>query len=50
MGDYEVYYIGEPELGMDAINGDNNFGWGLLENSDGRTTQHFRPAGYGIPG
>jgi hypothetical protein len=23
------------------------WGWGLLENESGRTTEHFRPAGYG---
>ena len=23
------------------------FGWGLLENESGKTTQHFRPASYG---
>lgn len=54
--DRETYYIGEPEPGMDAYEKDGNhlefgpyswWGWGLLENWEGNTTQHFRPASYG---
>jgi len=46
---YDAYFIGEKEDGMDALNDDNHFHWALLENSDGNTTEHFRPAGYGRP-
>lgn len=53
--DYTSYYIGEPEPGMDAFgkpthldHGDHSWwGWGLLENSQGKTTEHYRPASYG---
>lgn len=52
--DYETYLIGEPEhhavvdqagdvVGMSP----KWYGWGLLENENGRTTEHFRPASYG---
>lgn len=52
----ETYYIGEPEPGMDAFGRDDLhlgteerswWGWGLLENSEGRTSEHYRPASYG---
>ncbi len=54
--DYETYYVGVPEIGMDAFgkenlhldSGDGSWwGWGLLENSSGNTTEHYRPASYG---
>jgi hypothetical protein len=54
--DYEIYYIGEPEAGMDAYERDDLhlgaehgswWGWGLLENWEGNTSEHYRPAGYG---
>lgn len=44
---YESYFIGEKEDGMDSVNEYNNWGWGLLENANGVTSQHFRPASYG---
>lgn len=52
---YETYYIGEPEPQMEAWNQPTHldyesgswWGWGLLENAEGKTTQHFRPANYG---
>lgn len=56
-GNYETYYVGEPEVGMDAYGRDDLhldyapgswWGWGLLENSEGRTSEHYRPASYGI--
>lgn len=55
-GGPEIYYIGEPEPGMDAHGRDDLhlgtepyswWGWGLLENQDGKTSEHYRPAGYG---
>jgi hypothetical protein len=48
-GDYDCYYVGEKEPDMDAANDDVLFGWGLLENWEGNTTQHFRPASYASP-
>ncbi len=54
--DWETYYIGEPEEGMDAFGkrdlhldfGPQSWwGWGLLENSAGNTTEHYRPTSYG---
>ena len=47
---YDVFYIGETEPGMvthDDWHSQQNWGWGLLENERGSTTQHFRPASYG---
>lgn len=55
--DYESYYIGEPSEGMDAfgrkdlhLGSDPGswWGWGLLENSAGNTTEHYRPGSYGL--
>jgi len=46
-GDYDTYYVGEKEDGMDVLSSFNHWGWGLLENGEGNTTEHFRPAGYG---
>jgi len=54
--DCQTYYIGEPEPGMEAHgrddlhieSGDHSWwGWGLLENAQGNTTEHYRPASYG---
>ncbi len=45
-GHYESFYVGERMPEMDAITDDNHFDWGLLENRDGKTTEHFRPYGY----
>ena len=49
---YDCYYIGEAEPGMSAVDDiahhGNHYGWGLLENWEGNTSQHFRPAGYGL--
>ena len=52
----ETYYVGVPEEGMEAF-GKNDlhldsgprswWGWGLLENMQGNTTEHYRPASYG---
>lgn len=53
---YETYYVGEPEEGMEAFgkddlhldSGPNSWwGWGLLENWEGNTSEHYRPASYG---
>lgn len=40
-------YVGERTPEMTAINDDNHYDWGLLENRDGRTTEHLRPHSYG---
>lgn len=54
--DYETYFMGEPEPGMTAydqndlhllIGPDSWWGWGLLENAQGNTSEHYRPASYG---
>lgn len=54
--EYESYYIGEPEPGMDAYGSESLhlgcepgswWGWGLLENWEGNTSEHYRPASYG---
>jgi hypothetical protein len=55
-GNYETYYVGEPEPGMEA-HGRNDlhldyapgswWGWGLLENWEGNTSEHYRPSNYG---
>jgi hypothetical protein len=53
---YETYYVGEPEKGMEAYGRDDLhlssephswWGWGLLENMKGATSEHYRPASYG---
>lgn len=53
---YDIYYVGQPEEGMDAFGRDDLhmdmspgswWGWGLLENADGKTSEHYRPASYG---
>lgn len=54
--DYEKYYVGEPQRGMTAygkedlhmdMGEDTWWGWGLLENWEGNTSEHYRPASYG---
>lgn len=54
--DYQVYYIGKPAEGMDAygkedlhlgVDPNSWWGWGLLENFEGNTTEHYRPHSYG---
>ena len=54
--DYDTYYIGKPSSGMVAYgkddlhldHGPNSWwGWGLLENWEGNTSEHYRPASYG---
>lgn len=45
--DYENYYVGEREDNMTALNDENHWGWGLLENWEGKTSEHYRPASYG---
>lgn len=54
--DYETYYVGEPEPGMEDFGSDSLhletgprswWGWGLLENWEGNTSEHYRPASYG---
>ena len=46
-GSYASYYVGERTKDLTAINDDNHFDWGLLENSTSKTTEHFRPHSYG---
>lgn len=45
--DYKNYYVGELEQEMTELNNGNHWGWGLLENWEGNTSQHYRPASYG---
>ncbi len=45
--DYDTFYIGERTKEMTAIDDDNHWDWGLLENAAGKTTEHFRPHTYG---
>jgi len=56
VGNYESYYVGEPEPGMESYGRDDLhldqaprswWGWGLLENWEGNTSEHYRPASYG---
>lgn len=55
---YTTYYIGDPEPGMEAYDRENAhletgdgswWGWGLLENWEGNTSEHYRPGAYGYP-
>lgn len=43
----EQIYVGERTPEMTAIDDFNHWGWGLLENSHGRTTEHYRPHTFG---
>lgn len=54
--DWVTYYVGEPQTGMQAFGRDDLhldtepgswWGWGLLENWEGNTSEHYRPASYG---
>jgi hypothetical protein len=47
-GDYRDYYVGEYKEEYDAIDKRDHYGWGLLENLSGRTSEHFRPHNYGF--
>ena len=53
---YETYFLGRPTEGMEACgkddlhlkSGPNSWwDWGLLENSNGRTSEYYRPFSYG---
>lgn len=53
---YDTYFVGVPEEGMigyqdvksKSLHLNNDWwGWGLLENWEGNTSEHFRPASYG---
>jgi hypothetical protein len=52
---YDSYLIGDRErhvpsvsdVGVVARPADDWYGWGLLENEAGKTTEHFRPASFG---
>lgn len=43
---YESVYVGKRTPEMTAIDDDNHWEWGLLENAAGKTTEHFRPYTY----
>jgi hypothetical protein len=54
--DYLTFYVGEPEEPMEAYGRDDLhlatgpnswWGWGLLENWEGNTSEHYRPASFG---
>jgi hypothetical protein len=52
--DYDTYLIGEADkhrtpidMGVSPPTPGWWYDWGLLENAAGKTTEHFRPAGYG---
>lgn len=55
--DYETFFIGDlPEheknrkdscIDWYGIGPNSRWGWAVLENAAGNTTQHFRPASYG---
>lgn len=44
---YDQFYIGHRETDMSALNDDNHWEWGLLENWEGNTSTHYRPYTYG---
>lgn len=46
-GDYVNYYVGDRTDAMTALTDANAYGWGLLENWEGNTSEHYRPASYG---
>lgn len=46
-GDYTNYYVGKREKDATALNSDNTWEWGLLENAEGKLSQHIRPHTYG---
>ena len=46
-GYYQTYFVGERDENMTALTDENHWGWGLLENSEGKTSEHYRPASYG---
>lgn len=50
-GDYHSYLIGDnkaqPDRESPNFISEGWWQWGLLENSTGKTTEHYRPASYG---
>jgi len=51
---YQTYFVGEPKSRAESTAIDfhgtedcSHWGWAVLENAAGNTTQHFRPASYG---
>lgn len=44
--DSKEFYVGERHTWL-AEMGTPHYGWALLENMAGKTTQHFRPHSYG---
>jgi hypothetical protein len=48
---YDTYFLGEFGPDADAVDNidhwGNHFQWGLLENWEGNTSEHYRPASYG---
>lgn len=48
---YDTYYVGDFGPECDAVDDiryyGNHWGWGLLENWEGNTSEHYRPASYG---
>ncbi len=45
--EFAAFYVGERKDDMTAVNSENHWEWGLLENATGKTTEHFRPHTYG---
>lgn len=51
--DWTTYFVGEDPKSPNSLidpNGMGNYslwGWGLLENWEGNTSEHYRPASYG---
>jgi hypothetical protein len=41
-GGFDCYVGGTPTEEHTAINSDNHFGWAVLENAQGKTTEMFR--------
>lgn len=46
-GDCQPIFVGAHEPQMDGVPAEEFWGWGLLENAQGKTTEHFRPSSYG---
>lgn len=51
-GDYQPFdqefFIGRRDPEMTAIDDANHWEWALLENANGKTTEHFRPYTYDV--
>ena len=43
----DSFYVGERTAEFNAIDDDNHYDWGLVENASGKTTEHIRPHSYG---